>query len=370
MSFFHKYELVRLLREGQSKSFEARERASGKPVLFHMLSPESLGGAVRLDESLRRLAGSPQVIEVGEFAGAPYLVTERIPGLESIETWIREQAAAAPGPAAEQSRPPVADLPSPPAPGEFTRLFEGAPAAAKAEAAEDRPEADAAAGEPGEFTRYFLGLAPKERLPAEAGKPASSPMAAAPQWPGSGGEPGDFTRFFGPGLGGQPVDVEEELARPQAASDLSARPFAQPGEFTRMFGLPPGSRKEPAESPLETLLATSSELLAPEQKIAPADAPPEGVADSAERPISEYTRVVSSPQPSEGAEAQPAGQVQTAPPAQTPRAQGPRRWVMPVLIAAATILLAILVVLLATGRKKEGMERGAMGINSPAAAIR
>lgn len=370
MSFFHKYELVRLIREGQSKSFEARERTTGKPVLFHMLSPENLGGAVRLEESLRRLAGSPQVIEIGEFASAPYLVTECIPGLESIEKWISEQVAATPGPAAEQSRAPAADRASPPAPGEFTRLFEGAPAAGEAEAAEDRPEAGAAAGEPGEFTRYFLGLAPKERPPADAGKPASSPMAAAPQWPASGGEPGEFTRFFGPGLSGQPVDVQQELARPQAASDLSARPFAQPGEFTRMFGLPPGTRKEPAESPLEGLLATSSELLVPERKVPPAAGPPEGVADSAERPISEYTRVVRSPQPFDGAEAQPAEQVQIAPPGQAPRAQGARRWVIPVLIAAAAVLLAILVVLLATGRKQKGAERDAMGISSPAAAIR
>jgi hypothetical protein len=339
MSFFERYELVRLLREGPSKSFEARERATGKPVLFHMLSGAVSRGAGPLPVDVRRLEQLPQVIEAGEFANAPYLVTECIEGFQSIEDWIREQVSAAPP-------SPIAE---PPSPGAIS---------------------SPGASGPGEFTRHFLGVAPAQSAPAAPIQPGTPDAGAAADWPVSSTEPGDFTRFFGPAMQAQPMDIEQEYARQQADPQPAAAPFAQPGEFTRMFGPAPGRSGQDTDSPLTGgLLSTSAELLIPQSKNAGVQ-PPESAAESGERPPSEYTRVISLPQPAADTQSEPASAA--APHAALvpgPRG-GWRRWVIPVAVAAAAVLLALLALLLWTGRKPGETGKDAMGISSPAATTR
>lgn len=343
MSFFERYELVRLLREGQSKSFQARERATGKPVLFHMLSGEASGGPARLPVNIRELERLPKVIEVGEFANAPYLVTECIEGFQSIEEWIREQA-----PTAAQS-----------------------PTAGQASTAAPEP---AGASEPGEFTRYFLGLAPEEHSPPRSLEPVTPDVEVAGQWPASSAEPGEFTRFFGPAMQGESMDIEQERARQQANPESAAAPFAQPGEFTRMFGPAPGRSSQDTDLPLSAgLLSTSTDLLIPTRQGTPEEAPEGSAAseDSGKRPPSEYTRVIGLPQPA-GAESQPAASAapQPAPTSRIAGSRGARRWLLPVVLVAAATLLALLALWLWTGRRQGESGKGAMGISSPAATIR
>ena len=43
MSFYHRYELVKLVRNGEPKSFQAREIQSGRNVLLHLWSMTEQG---------------------------------------------------------------------------------------------------------------------------------------------------------------------------------------------------------------------------------------------------------------------------------------------------------------------------------------
>jgi hypothetical protein len=151
MSFFQKYELLRLLNEGEAKTFKALERATGRHVLFHMLPGEQRSKPGSLLEKVERLRGSPSLIEVGEFASSPYVVTEYTESCTKLSEWVDQQSRSgaavnapvappierpspvAPPPPPFEAPPPVVS-PAPPAqpemPGEFTRLFENQPGGA------------------------------------------------------------------------------------------------------------------------------------------------------------------------------------------------------------------------------------------------
>src|SRR6185437_4177745 len=158
MSFYKRYELRRLVADGEVKTFTAVENETGRDVLLHMFNPP---GLPLLGEFKRRFLladgrSVPPAIEVGEFAGSQYAVTATIDSFQSLRQWMQQQgeplgsAAAAP---VAPTAPPASD----PLP----------------------------AGDPGDFTRAF-GSAPPKAVPAP--KPA----------PHLDEDPGDFTRAFGP----------------------------------------------------------------------------------------------------------------------------------------------------------------------------
>ncbi len=275
MSPLEKFELLDSaadLSGARDQAIPARYRASGKPVLVHILAngldrpPERLLAAVAKlpPEQLCR------ILEVGEHAGVRYVVTDPIPGVPHLRQWVESLAlaplsVASPGlapraqtikesaqepaargepgeftrlfgvpPAAPAAQPPGVTSAEPPAntePGEFTRLFQPPPAA---------PESQLPQAEPGEFTRLFQQPAEKPALPLfSPGTPlARSQPEAAPERP----EIGEFTRMFAAPVAAptpQPPSIPPAPSAPTAPPQGPGVPEPpQAGEFTRMFAAP------------------------------------------------------------------------------------------------------------------------------------
>jgi hypothetical protein len=269
-----RFQLLDLKRDEGARTFEAREIATGRPVLVHLFAdPRSpinralLGKLEALPEHERT-----RVIDRGEFQGGIYLVTDRLPDFPGLREWLSQKKVDQPDPLdaagawkvpvpAFPEPQPVAGLtdtaeqtllmptpidavvaaPPPPTvveettvaptsvasdPGEFTRQF--APPVLRPEPASNAAPKEAPpvappplANEPGEFTRQF---APPVLRPTPT--PSTPPAPAA-------SEPGEFTRLF-----------TAPTPKPAAAPP---RPAAAPGEFTRQFQAP--QRPVPAPSP-------------------------------------------------------------------------------------------------------------------------
>ncbi len=249
MNFFKKYELLKMLQDGEAKSFQATERDTARPVMFHMLQDEKLDPSGEpLGVRARRI---DRVIEVGEFGGTTFIVTEPIEPFTNLRDWIERQVPS----------PPATIVPVPPTPAP--------PVEAPLEA--------------GEFTQIFGGGA----LP-----PRPKPLAATSRPPARvSHEAGEFTRFFGAGVNQDAVSAPLE---PHLEPEPAKRPFEPAGEFTRMFGgtLPPGSLAPistptgvASSSPFDTRLEfTRSSLPATPMTEAP---PTQGP--------SEFTRAITGP---------------------------------------------------------------------------
>jgi hypothetical protein len=219
-----------------------------------------------LESKLGKVPGQPRLplIELGEFAGSPYAVTEIIEPFTTLRQWvdgIDVNALPAPGPIAtvfEAPKAPPVPTPKPPQvpapqPGEFTRFFGDVPANAP------RSNAPPPKQEPGEFTRWFDSSPPGPSKPAPqrqefedlfgapsvpAPPPARPQQASAkPSWPSPppSDETGQFTRLFGSGPSGEAINIEEEQARAARSAQPESRPFQAPSEFTRVFGPEAGS---------------------------------------------------------------------------------------------------------------------------------
>jgi tetratricopeptide (TPR) repeat protein len=97
MKRFYKYELLDIVRDGSVTTYSAREIASGSPVLFHMVAPgmdatarEDLLGKAR---SLVRGPSQPDssVLDVGEYVGFRYVVTEVVDAFTNLSEWVDRQ---------------------------------------------------------------------------------------------------------------------------------------------------------------------------------------------------------------------------------------------------------------------------------------
>jgi hypothetical protein len=133
MSFYHRYELVKLVRNGEPKSFQAREIQSGRNVLLHLWSMTEQGRQSPVLARLRdQMRDDPAillglVVEVQEHADPPYAVTVFEEGFPGLELWLDGQllvgqAAAPPAPAPAQPKP---EEPATPPGGGFAGLFGG-----------------------------------------------------------------------------------------------------------------------------------------------------------------------------------------------------------------------------------------------------
>lgn len=231
MNFFRKYELVRLLSEGEVKSFLAHERDTGRPVLFHMIqdAPPQAGW----NELVAKATRLPTVIEVGEFGGTTFVVTQPMDPFPGLRQWIEQEVPL-----------PQNSVESTPA-GEFTRIMGATPIVPPTQ-----PKADAFSG------------------------------------------PGEFTRFFGAG-----VNNDLPTPEPSLAANEAHKPFQPAGEFTRMFAgaedpmesLPVTARPLPGAVPVATPFDTQLDLTA---KVALPSANP-ALANAASPVLpGEYTRVV------------------------------------------------------------------------------
>lgn len=413
MSFDERFELGELLRDDGVRTFAVRDRAGGQDLVAHFLAhaPE----AATLLASLQRLPERERqrIVDRGERDGVPYVVTGSLPGHPGFREWLAsnaheprslesagawkvvlpensvdeqflalfptgERAQSAPeqvvpraepiAPRAEQKEPgeftrlfqappmmptgpvPAAKPPAPAAPqvtpppqaapaaqpaGEFTRMFQAQAQPAPTRAQPAKPEG------PGEFTRFFEAQVnpPSPRNPAPS---ASAPIQAAPK-------PGEFTQFF------EAQPPRADLRNPVVAPVPPVQPVhsgPKQGEFTKVFG--PGEVRSLAATPLPTRPEPVPPAPAPAPatglfaapKLTPAAAAPPGPGD--------YTRQFSAPP------ALTLGQTpqETRPPiaASTGRA-GPAnsalrsRWPLILGITAVVVLVAVLVVFIASRSK-------------------
>jgi hypothetical protein len=280
MEFLGKYELLRVVEEGEARTLLARDKSSGREVFVHQLS----GAGDRSSQMdllrmvLRYLRGAPgphsQVLDMGEHEGVLYLVTEVLPGFRSVRAWLESELKqqAAPPPAkeplpgpdegtvvdprlpwpglgqeeAQRSSSPqklndrAEQIPSNQVPG-FTlsgphfpvlddlrhQAQESTPAVSGARPmpAEVTPKL---ASEPGEFTAIFNNPDAAILRDGTALSPGSVPAQPAST------PPGEFTRVF------QSREPDPFNVRPASAQSAEGQPASgdAPAEFARLFGAP------------------------------------------------------------------------------------------------------------------------------------
>ncbi|MEP7354103.1 MAG: hypothetical protein ABI824_12810 [Acidobacteriota bacterium] len=261
MSFYSRYELASIVTPqapagakgagsaDDIKSFHAFVRETRRPVLLHLIGASNLS----LVQRLEAVRNSSDVVDMGEFAGSVYLVTEVLQPFPGIPAWLdarggadleqptrsvstptnsglrlgvqSEQSylgSAAPEPVAETvSEPSSLTLSQilPPLPPEFV------PATGAAEKSEVTSD---------EFTALF-GVRPTGPIqvqnagtrsfppPLEPLPPAREPDPGPRVIPPPNPEPGKFTQI---------LQAAEASAYPVASSHTS-----DPGEFTRMMAI-------------------------------------------------------------------------------------------------------------------------------------
>ncbi len=374
MSFYSKYELERLIADGEVKTFRAKENATGRPVLLHMFQSQGqdllAGLKARLAQDPRR--PSPPLIELGEFAGAPYAVTEAFTPFRTLREWLERPAPAAASDEFEKlfgAPKPATPPPAPQTQGEFTKFFGSAPGPSP-------PPAAPAPQTQGEFTKFFgsaPGPSPPPAAPApqtqgeftkffgSAPGPSPPPAAPAPQTPGEftrmfGAakpaavpppapstpplpETGQFTRLFGSGPSGESIDIEQEQARAAQSAVPESRPFPKPSEFTRVFG---PQQRGPQAPPRPLTIGSASGIFKAPSAPEPAKAP-------AENSPGEYTRLIGRP-----GDPRPAPQAPPPPPPVTPVPvpAARRAWMVAAGVGAALLLLAMFVLLAMVAQRK------------------
>lgn len=265
MSFYQKYELMKLVHNGEPKTFQARETSSGRVVYLHLLGNVE---APRLTDLLttlqRRRASFPTaeqsgILDLDPSPDAPYVVTPSMEGLNTLWDWIDNWALMPPPPAVSQPahshpvaapppptpplQPPPQEPPASSGADEFTKMFQAQAAQPAPPAAPAAPAPPSPSVSPGEFTLMFQ---------AQSQQPAAAPVP--PVQPAPAG-PGEFTRMFLMPKESTPAAPSIPLPpQPPAPTAMpTARP-AEPGEFTRMFI---GSTQAPPPPP-----SSSSDSLA------------------------------------------------------------------------------------------------------------
>ncbi len=407
MSFYQKYDLERLIADGDAKTFRAKENATGQQVLLHLFNP---GGEPILAAIKAKLGGAPgkpawPLLEIGDFAGSPYAVTDVIEPFTTLRDWVAT-VGAAPLPGvpmgAPRPAPPAAPVASPSAraqsplnpdeqfskrseaaaapkpaqePGEFTRLFDipaekppvkpgvpqakqpqadtfenlfGAGGDAKPQAQPRPPQAPAAKQPQADTFENMFGFSGDARAQAQPRSPA--PPAARAADPHTG----EFTRLFGRSPLGEQINIEEEQARAARAAPPENRPFQAPGDFTRMFGPEmQTSAPQPVQPAHRRVSETASGIFAPinvpSKPAAPSGEPPAGAAGLANATPAEpdeYMRTIAiAPETDQPGAGKPPEPVPVQPTAK-------RGLVIGLSIGAAVLVIIIIVVVIFAVRGK------------------
>lgn len=239
MSFFQRYELLRLLENGEARTFRARQRETQRVVLLHMLpSGPSSGktGGNSLAQRVQEIGAGTDLLEVGEFSGLVYAVTEDVEPFPGLRVWLDKPRNAPPPPVDliertrsldeqfeslfAEEKPPVKPPPPPPPPKQ-----DPPPPAPPREEPPKReppvkePPAEPPAREPGEFTRMFAvpAIRPEQPLPDLLDEEKPSPKDDAP----------GFTAMF--------QAVEPPPASDPLGGATRKMEAADAGEFTSQF---------------------------------------------------------------------------------------------------------------------------------------
>ncbi|MEO7651654.1 MAG: hypothetical protein ABIZ80_14405, partial [Bryobacteraceae bacterium] len=291
MSFYRKYELAKLIDNGETKTFRASEIATGRLVFLHLLSGMDSRRQTSLLQRLRA-ASTPDVLEMDDSFEAPYVVTEILEPFSGLEKWLESLTRpSAPGPSPTRggigdagpklgspeavlgpapplplpvqvavapppppSPPPPPTLSEPP-PGDFTRMFlHGGPGVVEVPPAKLTgdtqpsvpppvlPSSAKPAPDPHAFTRMFLDTDIPSSTPAA---PVAAPPAPQPP-PAAGNNLGEFTRMF-----------VANTPQPDAPLPPPPRSSVPADEFARMFGEPASQGRPPAQNPQPTPTAPS-----------------------------------------------------------------------------------------------------------------
>jgi hypothetical protein len=267
MDLDKKYELGTVVaNDSESKTFQAKELATGRAVLVHILfGGASQPGRETLLSMLLKRAVDPSaerraaILEISDHKGMAYVATQVLEGFTNLRTWLEGGAAAATPAAA-----------APPQKDEFAKLFGLRPAPAEPAVAPARPAPQPArpaepapvpppprttASRPpqpppevGTFTQLYVATVgePMERKASGKAPTAVPPPAPAPA--GSTSEAGEFTRLFQ-----APAASNSLPPEPAAAPDWGTAPkppaSGQGGEFTQLFHASPEAPSAMPESP-------------------------------------------------------------------------------------------------------------------------
>ena len=95
MSLHTKYELDKLVYDGPTKTFQAKQIGTGQEVYLHLLaengdalSQEKLLEKIRSLTELSHAVGSQPVIEVGGVGESPYVATQVLASFRGLEEWV------------------------------------------------------------------------------------------------------------------------------------------------------------------------------------------------------------------------------------------------------------------------------------------
>ena len=221
MSFYMRYELSRLIREEEAKTFAGVRRDTGGAVYLHLIAEGAAGPPAGLLDLIRQAERAGAVLDTGDFAGTRYVVTEPIEPFYGLRVWLQEvvDRSSAKNPF-RSATPPPERRPAPELPPLPSRS--SAPNSPRQAPPPQPPPGSPAPSGPSEFTLLF------------GNKSQGSSLPTASQT-GKGGRPqppqDDFDAFFSGGGKG-------------ASSAPTAPPAGKAGEFTSLFG----SGESPAKS--------------------------------------------------------------------------------------------------------------------------
>jgi len=254
MSFYKKYELQRLIADGEAKTFRAIENSTGRLVYLHLFNPAGQRLLAILRSKLGSVPGKPvaPLLEIGEFAGSTYAVTLPVEPFSGLREWVALNLDTSDPKMAETSpllmSPPEAaraeTIPAPP-------LVSETPVSPPPSPVPSAPPAAAAPGlladQAGDFSRRFVAMPPVKEKPMPPPAPPPSPIPSPPPVAAAPGlladQAGEFTRRFV----AMPPVKEKPMPPPVPATPAPASLLAdQRGEFTRIFD--PGPPKSPAPS--------------------------------------------------------------------------------------------------------------------------
>jgi hypothetical protein len=334
MSFYDRYELLDLARDGEIKTFTARQRDTGRTVSVHLL----VGGRAKHPALMDRLEQLPEqaraeILESGEHEGTAFAVTDPWLRTESFQEWIL--TAKTPQIRGDQFakagswRVPTEEFgkksaqPAQAEPGEFTRMFQA-----------PRP---ASQTNPGSASKIMQSPSATPPVPEPAApKPPGDPEPEPPPEPGPVSTPSVFTSMFeadraraaqqtgqtapGPGeftkqflsAGSKPV-AEQPKAKRRDLEDtveIVPPPIAappSPGEFTRVFRIP-SPEPPPPPPPVQKTSHEPGEFTRMFQAPAPPPAQTPSVSEQPSAAPGEFTKFFQAPPPRQEPTSHPAFQ--------------------------------------------------------------
>src|ERR1035438_10546901 len=186
MSFYKKYELQRLIADGEAKTFRAVENSTGRSVYLHLFNPSGQRLLAILKSKLGSVPGKPvaPLLEIGEFAGSTYAVTLPIEPFSGLREWVALNLDTSDPKMAETS--PLLFVPPPAAPVETTPvppLVSETPVPPPPSPIPSPPPAappDLLADQAGDLTRTFDSGPPVKEKPTPPAAPPPPPIPSPP----------------------------------------------------------------------------------------------------------------------------------------------------------------------------------------------